>query len=478
MMSKDDNDKAYRNSAKLLTTEKYPSEVSKVSQKKPQHPAKISSVIELILDAGSVEKQFSETMKEVIKATGLPESAVRFKSGPIKRPSRIITKFITRISKADMRKIIDSDDPAKEVMLVFGSPLCLPSAKDVIRGMITVVNADAGIKVHKAFAVLTGKKKMAVVWHKDRCQHGEGTPGGWQDELYAIALPGEDGTFGHICELQLARKEMAVARGTLGLHDVFDAVRGVTELLRQLGVKVKSTPPLSKEELQKEFSQRFDEAEKVRLETARKLNESMSKVLALEERVRALDVVHAAVLDEKDTALNEKDATIQSNVAALNEKDAALQDASRIHQANSVVIKDLKASLQQMQSTPRAKQGNAPSAAAAFDSGAAFDDGHEQGTVETDTVGQYGFGQAGLVDSNTSRFSRKASIAAQKRKQLPSAVSIEETRAWEHGARNILKKTAAGERLAEGEVFAGFDSEGEDASNDVAAPSANRGIAL
>ena len=210
--------------------------------------------------------------------------------------------------------------------------------------------------------------------------------------------------------------------------------------------------------------QRFDEAEKVRLETARKLNESMSNVLALEERVRALDVVHAAVLDEKD--------------AALNEKDAALQDASRIHQANSVVIKDLKASLQQMQSTPRAKQGNAPSAADAFDGGAAFDDGHEQGTVETDTVGQYGFGEAGLVDSNTSRFSRKASIAAQKRNQLPSAVSIEETRAWEHGARNILKKTAAGERLAEGEVFAGFDSEGEDASNDVAAPSANRGIAL
>ena len=501
-MSVDLHDKEYRENTKRLSAEEYPSEVSKISTAKPQHPAKITSTVELLLDAATARAQFVESMNATIAALGLPAKAARFKVGPIKRPSRVICKFIPRISKEDMERVLASADPAQEVLIIFGGPKGLRSAKDIVRGMITVVDAAAGLKVHKALAEQRRAKKMDVVWHKDRCQHGQGTPGGWQNELYAIAFPvekGGGGGYGHICELQLARRRIAIARGELGLHDVFDAVRGVLELLGQLGIKLPQKPTLSAEEIHAELSKRIDQSKKDHLETTRKLNEANANLAGLSERNDAMhaaavaniaalkelressDTMHAttrdadaalegkdselgfvqATLDEKDAALEEKDAALKEKDAALDEKDselgfvqatleekdAALEEKDAALEEQGAALKVLQAELERMRAALRAAPSADPNAAAAATASA--------------PTGTVGFGQGGLVGANTSLFSggTPASNALRRRGQLPSAVGIDGERPWEKGARNILKKTKAGETLANGEVFGGFEEE-------------------
>ena len=474
MMSVDLHDREYRENTKRLSAEEYPSEVSKISTAKPQHPAKITSTVELLLDAATARAQFVESMNATIAALGLPAKAARFKVGPIKRPPRVICKFIPRISKEDMERVLASADPAQEVLIIFGGPKGLRSAKDIVRGMITVVDGAAGLKVHKALAEQRRAKKMDVVWHKDRCQHGQGTPGGWQDELYAIAFPvekGGGGGYGHICELQLARRRMAIARGELGLHDVFDAVRGVLELLGQLGIKLPQKPTLSAEEIHAELSKRIDQGKKEHLETTRKLNEANANLAGLSERN---DAMHAAVvanvaalkelressdamrattrdadaaLEGKDSELGFVQATLEEKDAALKEQGAALEEQGAALKEKDAALKVLQAELERMRAALRAAPSADPNAAAAATASA--------------PTGTVGFGQGGLVGANTSLFSggTPASNALRRRGQLPSAVGIDGERPWEKGARNILKKTKAGETLANGEVFGGFEEE-------------------
>lgn len=46
----------------------------------------------------------------------------------------------------------------------------------------------------------------------------------------------------HLCEVQIARKKMAVVRGELGGHHIFDDIRSMLEFLRQIGVEIPKRP--------------------------------------------------------------------------------------------------------------------------------------------------------------------------------------------------------------------------------------------
>ena len=261
-----------------------------------------------------------------------------------------------------MKEILESDDPAKAAMSEFGNPenkCCLRNAKDVTRGMITIIDASAGIETHNQFKHFTARiigNTLVVVYHKDRCQHDEGTDGVWQDELYAIQLFDLDGKPGHICELQLARQKMCIARGELGGHELFDDVRGIIELLAQLGVKIEKTPPLDGEALEKKYLERLEEAKQKQLGIEKELNDARDK--AHEMKALAADrgaIIHRnhstiegkdAVIEEKDAAvkgseavIEGKDAVIEGNEAAIKVKDTAIKGNEAVIEEKDAVIK-------------------------------------------------------------------------------------------------------------------------------------------
>ena len=77
MMYKDEKDTEYRTMAKKATEETHPSAKNKQDSKKPLHPAKISSCVELLLDAATVRDDFNKIMTEIVATVNKSSTSQR-----------------------------------------------------------------------------------------------------------------------------------------------------------------------------------------------------------------------------------------------------------------------------------------------------------------------------------------------------------------------------------------------------------------
>ena len=92
--------------------------------------------------------------------TGLPEKKVRYKSGPMKKPSRLAPKFIMRMSIKDVNAVMASHEPTVAARIAVSKRL--RNAKDVVRGMFTADDADSASAIHDALDQLRQLEKAMM----------------------------------------------------------------------------------------------------------------------------------------------------------------------------------------------------------------------------------------------------------------------------------------------------------------------------
>ncbi len=99
---------------------------------------------------------------------------------------------------------------------------------DVVRGMVVCPSLHSVSQVLRQLAACA---EIQLVRMKERF-FAEPSPGGWRDFMACFVIKG-DGTR-HVCELQIAHRELLSARKGLPGHAVYNRARNAGELLEML----------------------------------------------------------------------------------------------------------------------------------------------------------------------------------------------------------------------------------------------------
>ena len=107
--------------------------------------------------------RYHERMRMAVERTGLPDDKLRYKQGPIKKPARIMCKFIMRMTMEDLSAVIGSFDSHAAARALDAVGKLLKGAKDAIRGMVTADDGDSAAALHEAFTELHEEAAAIVV---------------------------------------------------------------------------------------------------------------------------------------------------------------------------------------------------------------------------------------------------------------------------------------------------------------------------
>jgi hypothetical protein len=181
-----------------------------------QHASIPKSLIDLMLDAGSSQPEFTEFLDLLKEKVPACENHVFL--GPIKRPSRILCKLVLKMLSRGM----------EERLLPYAT-----DARDVIRAMVVADSFSMAHAIGCSIVALEEEQQLICTKHKDRFT--KPTEGGWRDESFNVVA---GSVAGHNQEVQVAVEQMVVAREKMGGHDAFEGVRDTLAILSILNVKL------------------------------------------------------------------------------------------------------------------------------------------------------------------------------------------------------------------------------------------------
>eukprot|EP00750_Incisomonas_marina_P000749 INCI1055.2.p1 GENE.INCI1055.2~~INCI1055.2.p1 ORF type:complete len:442 (-),score=79.47 INCI1055.2:1390-2715(-) len=157
--------------------------------------------VELLVHAAAVKPAYDQIIDRIVRSVDGAEASI---------PDTL--KNITRIVE---KAVLNAENPGN-CTRVF----------DIVRGMVVCQDMAC---VTSVLDKLAKEKDISLVRMKERFFQNP-SPGGWRDCMVCFVVPG-GGRPLHVCELQIAHRDLLTARKGLPGHAVYNRARNAAELL-------------------------------------------------------------------------------------------------------------------------------------------------------------------------------------------------------------------------------------------------------